>query len=223
MLDMGFLDQAWDAFHEAQEIHEETGQLIPWSETLLGLARVAVQQGDLEHATSLCRRVRAFGRREQLNRIEAAACTALSEVQRAKGKLAEAVRSLNQSIVLFEDVGLVRRGLWSRSLKVLLLIESGAEAQAKVEFARLRSSPELDIPRLSRVLTSCIGLAIVAGASVEDFESSFSQTASLLQGIETATPEVARCLQLAMDRAHAGGFPERAKRIAQLRSFNPRP
>ena len=81
------LKPAWDAFGEAQEMFEETGQFVPWAENQLGLARVALRQGDLEHSLTLCRRVQAFARREGLNRIEAAAWLVLSEIQVCRTEL----------------------------------------------------------------------------------------------------------------------------------------
>jgi serine/threonine protein kinase/tetratricopeptide (TPR) repeat protein len=137
MLDVDLLEQAWAAFSDAQEIYEELGQLLPWAENQLGLARVALRQGESDHATTLCRRVQAFGHREQLSRIEAAACEVLSAVQMVGGQLAEAVRSLDTSVELYEELGLAQQALHARSRKVLLLLESGSEDEARLEFEQL--------------------------------------------------------------------------------------
>ena len=216
MLEMGLLERAWEAFHAAQEIYEEIGQLVPWAENQLGLARVAVRQGDVEHAMTLCRRVRGFGQREELNLIEADACAVLAEVQTVADRPMDAMRSLDESIALFEELGLERQALGSRALKILLLLESGADEHARSEFSQLTSSPEVDIPRLSRVLMRCVGLAIAVLGSAADFESSLARTEALLTGLEVPTPEVVRCLQLAITRAQAKGLADRAARIERL-------
>jgi tetratricopeptide (TPR) repeat protein len=216
MLTMNLLDQAWEAFNEAQEIYEDVGQFVAWAENQLGLARVSLRQGEVVHATTLCRRVRTFGRREQLNRIEAAACEVLAEVQTEEGQLTDAMRSLATSIELFEDLGLVRQALHARSLKILLLLESGAEGDARFELEQLGRRSEVDVPRVSRVLMRCLELALALGGSAGDLEARFNQTAALLTGMEVPTPEVVRCLQLASKRAREKGIPEWAERIERF-------
>jgi serine/threonine protein kinase/tetratricopeptide (TPR) repeat protein len=216
MLDMGLLDESWAAFSEAQEIYEDLGELLPWTENQIGLARVALRQGNLDHATTLCCRVRAFGHREQLNRIEAAACEVLSEIQMTGGQLTEAVRSLATSIELFDALGLAWQALHARSLKVLLLLESGWEDQARLEFEQLSRSPETDTPRVSLLLLRCLGMAIAAGDAADDFTANFDRTTTILTGIEVPTAAVARCLRLARKRAQEMGSSDRAARIARF-------
>ncbi|KPJ89189.1 MAG: hypothetical protein AMS18_12655 [Gemmatimonas sp. SG8_17] len=216
MLELDMLDQAWRAFNEAQEIYEGIGQLVPWAENQLGLARVVLRQGDSEHALTLCRRVRAFARREELNRIEAAAWVVLSEVQMVQGLLKDAELSLDKSIELFEQLGLARQAFHPRSVKILLLLESGSVDEAKYEFEQLRNSAEIDIPRVSRLLLSLVGLAAAIDGSAHDFRSNLNQTAALLTEIEVLTPDLVRCLLLAVERAHQMGFPDRAAQVNQL-------
>jgi ATP/maltotriose-dependent transcriptional regulator MalT len=158
----------------------------------------------------------AFGRRERLNRIEAAACEVLSEVQTVGGQLTEAVRSLDTSIELFEELGLARQALHARCRRVLLLLESGSETQARLEFEQLWRSPDVDIPRISRLLLQCLGLAFAAGGSAGHFEASFEHTTALVTGIEVPTSEVVRCLRLASRRSREMQIPERSARIEEL-------
>jgi tetratricopeptide (TPR) repeat protein len=216
MLEMDLLDQAWGTFNEAQEIYEEIHQLVPWAENQLGLARVALCQGDPEHAKTFCRRVRAFAQREDMSRVEAAAWLVLSEVQIAEGQLTNAELSLDQSIELFEQLGLVRQTHYPRLLRALLFLESGSIDRCDLEVEQFRSSPDLDVPRVARLLMSCLGLALVIDGSAHDFQSSLNQTAALLTDTEVLTPDVVRCLILAIERAHKTGFPDRAVQVQQL-------
>ncbi|MGD8727001.1 MAG: protein kinase [Gemmatimonadales bacterium] len=216
MLEAGRLDRAWEALHEAQELYEDSGQLVPWAENQLGQARVAVHQGQVDQARALCRRVQAFGRREELNRIEAAAWAVLSEVDVVDGRPTEAVRALDESIALVEELGLGRQALRLRSLKVLLLLESGSEDQARGEYARLKGTPEVELPRLVRLLMRGVGLAIGVDGPDTEFESIFHQVAALLTGIEAVPQDVDRCLRLAIGRARMLGVAHRAARIEEL-------
>jgi tetratricopeptide (TPR) repeat protein len=216
LLDMGLLDEAWAAFSEAQEIYEDLGELLPWTENQIGLARVALRQGNSDHATTLCRRVRTFGQRERLNRIEAAASEVLAEIQTIGGQVTEALRSLTTSSELFDALGLARQALHVRSLKVLLMLESGSEAEARLEFEQLSRIPEIDIPRASLLLLRCLGLAIAAVDTDDGFEAIFDRTTAALTSIDLPTAEVVRCLHLARRRAGEAGSADRAGRIAQL-------
>jgi serine/threonine protein kinase/tetratricopeptide (TPR) repeat protein len=216
MLEMDQLEQAWDAFGEAQEIFEETGQFVPWAENQLGLARVALRQGNLDHALTLCRRVQAFARREELNRIEATAWSVLSEVQRAQDQSDDAELSLDKSIELFEQLGVARQALHPKLMKIILIMESGSVDQARLEFELLRSNPTVDIPRITALLMCAVGLAIGIDGADRDFGSSFDQTAALLQEAEVLTPDVVHCLLLAIARGNETGFPDRAAQVKQL-------
>jgi tetratricopeptide (TPR) repeat protein len=221
LLELGLLDEAWETFHDAQAIHEDTGQMVPWSENQLGLARVAVRQGDVSHAMALCRRVRTFGRREGLSRVEAAACAALAEAQTAAGRLADAIESLDRSIQLFEEIGLDRRAFRSKALRILLLLESGAEGRAASELAQLRTSPIVDAPLRARLLLSGVSLALAVGDPDADFAAHVQRTAGLLADVEPPARDAARALRLALARARERGLPERAARIEALLAATP--
>jgi len=213
---MDLLDRAWHAFHEAQEIYEESGELVPWAENQLGMARVALRQGNIEYATTLCRRVRGFGRREGLSRIEASGLGVLADVQMADGLHEEAERSLEQSIALFDQLGLARRAHEARLVKILIALESGSVDPASADFAQLRMSPEVDLPGATRMLMQGVGLAIAVDGSADDFQSRLHQVAALTAEIEVATPNLVRCLRLAITRAHEARLPDRAALIEQL-------
>jgi hypothetical protein len=221
LLELGLLDEAWETFHDAQAIHEDTGQMVPWSENQLGLARVAVRQGDVSHAMALCRRVRTFGRREGLSRVEAAACAALAEAQTAAGRLADAIESLDRSIQLFEEIGLDRRAFRSKALRILLLLESGAEGRAASELAQLRTSPIVDAPLRARLLLSGVSLALAVGDPDADFAAHVQRTAGLLADVEPPARDAAWALRLALARARERGLPERAARIEALLAATP--
>jgi hypothetical protein len=60
-------------------------------------------------------------------------------------------------------------------------------------------------------------LVIAIDAAAPDFQASFDQTIALLAQPEVLTWDVRRCLRLAIRRALATGFPERA---AQIRQFS---
>jgi hypothetical protein len=62
----------------------------------------------------------------------------------------------------------------------------------------------------------CIGLAIAVDDSADDFQSSLSQAAALTAEIEVATPNIVRCLRLAITRAHEAHLPDRAAQVEQL-------
>ena len=217
LLEIDLPDKAWGAFNEAQEIYEEIGQLVPWAENQLGLASVYLRQGDSEHAMALCKRVRAFAKREELNRIEAGALVVISAVQTAEGQVEDALRSLDESIELFEQLGLARQASVPQLSKVLLLLESGSVEQARVAFDRLRKSPEVDVLRIFRLLKSCVDLAITIDGSEQDFESSYDRLAELMSDIEVLDPDVVRCFGVAVALADASGFPERAAQVRQLK------
>jgi tetratricopeptide (TPR) repeat protein len=216
MLELGQLDEAWRAFHEAQEIYEDTGQLIPWAENQLSLGRVAFRQGDPKLARALCRRVRAFARREELNRIEAMALVALSEIQVAEDQFTDAERSLDASIDLLEELGLAQQAVQSRLRKALLWLESGAADKARVEFEQLRNSPDTGIPGSGLSLVHGIGLAVSVDGPTAVFQSYLDQAAGGIKDAEQFAPDVVRCLQLAVTRAEVGGFPDRAAQVRRL-------
>lgn len=216
LLDVGRLDAAWDAFNEAQEIFEETGRLLPWAQNQLGLARVALLQGDPDHANSLCRRARAFARREQLSLVEANASIVLAEIQMAEGSDEDASDSLDKSIELFEQLGLDRQELYPRLLRVLMGLESGSSEQAKSELRRLWSGPDIDAPWIATLLMSCLALVVDVDEAPEDFNAAVEEVAELLGETEVLHPHVVRCLQLAFERAFELGFPERASQIREL-------
>ena len=216
MLTLDSLAQAWEAFTEAQEIYEETGQFVPWAENQLGLARVALRQGDPDYALALCRRVQAFARREELNRIEANAWLVMSEVQMTEGQLTDADVSLDKSVTLFERLGFARQAFHPRLLRTLLMLESGSLDQAKLELELLSNSPTIAIPQVDDLLLSCVGLVIAIDAAAPDFQSSFDHTTALLAQSEVLTWDVTRCLRLAIDRALEMGFPDRAAQVRQL-------
>lgn len=216
MLDLGQLDQSWDAFNEAQEIYEEIHQLVPWAENQLGLARVALRQGDPQHTTTLCRRVRAFAEREHLNRIESEAWLVLAEVEAAQGQLAAAETSLDKSISLLEELGLESQTYYPRLRKTLLLLRSGSADRARLEYQGLRGRPAMEVPRVSQLLMSCVGLAVTIDAPGNEFETSLERARKLRSETEVLTPEMVSSLQLAIDRGQEAGLPDRAARIAEL-------
>lgn len=216
LLDIGRLDLAWDAFNEAQEIFEETGRLVPWAQNQLGLARVALFQGDPEHANTLCRRTRSFARREQLNLVEANASMVLAEIQMAEGSNEDASESLDRSIELFEQLGLVRQELYPRLLRILLLLESRMVEQAKAELAVLWGGPDIDAPWIATLLMSCLGLAIDVDETREDFDAAVAEVSELIGETEVLPPSIARCTQMAIERARELGFSERASQIRKL-------
>ncbi|UCG87779.1 MAG: hypothetical protein JSW71_04325, partial [Gemmatimonadota bacterium] len=216
MLELGLLDGAWQAFNHAQEIYEEIGQLVPWAENQLGLARVVLGQKELDHALALCSRVRGFAAREGLSGIEATACAIEAESQIAAGQLADAERSLDKSVELFERLGLTRQALHPRLLKIMILLESGSVDRARLEFGQLRTTPEVNTTRITRLLLSCVGLAVAVDGPAHDFETSLSETAELLEASEVLTSDVERCLLLAQERAGTMGFPDRATRISRV-------
>ena len=218
LLELGQLDESWETYHDAQAIYEDTGQMVPWSENQLGLARVAVRQGDVSHAMALCRRVQTFGRRERLGRVEAAACAALAEAQTAAGRLPDAIDSLDRGIQLFEELGLDRRALRSSALKVLLLLESGTEDRAASALALLRTSLIVDAPVRARLLVSGVSLTMAVGDSDADFAAHVNRTAALLAEMEALDPEAARSLRMALARARQRGLADRVARIEQLLS-----
>ncbi len=99
---------------------------------------------------------------------------------------------------------------------MLLLLESGSEDEARLEFEELQRSPEVDIPRTSHLLLQCLGLAFAVGGSADEFEASLEHTAALVTGIEVPTSEVERCLSLASKRSRETGISERSARIDEL-------
>jgi tetratricopeptide (TPR) repeat protein len=216
LLDVGRLAFAAEAFNEAQEIFEDTGRLLPWAQNQLGLARVALRQGDRDHAKILCRRVNAFARREQLGLVEANASMILAEIQIAEGAHEEATESLDRSISLFQQMGLDRQELHPRLLRVLMLLESASVERAKTELAQLWSGPDIDAPRTTTLLMSCLGLVLDVGEDPADFEAAVAEVAELIGEVEVLPPEVVRCLQLAIERALEVGQPERASWIRKL-------
>jgi tetratricopeptide (TPR) repeat protein/tRNA A-37 threonylcarbamoyl transferase component Bud32 len=220
MLDLSLLSESWEAFNEAQQIYEEIHQLVPWAENQLGLARVALHQGDPQHCTTLCRRVLAFAKRESLSRVESAAWLVLSEVEAAGGRLNDAAVSLDKSIDLLEQTGLVSQTYYPRLLKTLLLLQSGSADRAGLEFDVLRNRPEVEVPRVSLLLMSCVGLAIAMDGSAEEFQSSLDRTKDLLAETEVVTPYVASSLQLAVGLAEKIGLPDRAARVRELATFS---
>jgi tetratricopeptide (TPR) repeat protein len=218
LLDLGKLDGAWDAFNEAQEIFEDTGRLLSWAQNQLGLARVALRQGDPDHANTLCRRARSFARREQLSLVEANASMVLAEIQMAEGVNEEASESLDRSIDLFEQLGLVRQEIYPRLLRILMLLESASVDRAKTELAQLWSGPDIDAPWIAKLLMSCIGLTLDVDEAPEDFSAAVAEVSEMIGETEVVPPDIARCLQLATERALETGYPERAAQIRTLGS-----
>ncbi len=216
LLEMGLMDRAWRAFNEAQEIFEDTGQLLPWAENQLGLARVLLRQGETDYARTLCRRVRSFARREELARVEAAALALLSEVQTAQRQTREAEESLEQSIELYERLGLERQALQPRLHKVLLLLEAGSLGEAEAEYQLLRGQPATDVPRAPRMLLDCIGFALEADGSAKRFAAGLSDISKDAAETEALNPDVERCLRLASGLARELGFPDRAIEVTNL-------
>jgi tetratricopeptide (TPR) repeat protein len=216
MLELNLLVRSWEAFNEAQEIYEEIGQFVPWAENQLGLARVALLQGDPDHAMALCQRARTFAHREQLNRVEARAWLVMSEVQRTEGRLTDAMFSLDQSTKLFEQLGFARQAVHPKLLTILLMLESDTADLAKAEYELLRNSPDTEIPRAYPLLMSCVAMAIAIDGAGRDFQPTFDQAATQLAESEVLTPDVARCLLLAAERAQESGFTKRAKQVKQL-------
>ncbi len=130
--------------------------------------------------------------------------------------------SLDESIALFERLGLTRQALRSRCLKVLTLLESGRDDDARRESAGIRANPDIDIPLLALLLKAGVALAVdVAGEEEERLESIRLHVARLLTGIEALPPDVTRCLQCAIRRARAAGRTERADRIEALATAVP--
>jgi tetratricopeptide (TPR) repeat protein len=220
MLELDLLDDSWDAFNEVQQIYEEIHQLTPWAENQLGLARVALRQGDPQHCTTLCRRVLAFASRESLSRIESAAWLVLSEVEVAEQRLDEAEISLDRSIALLEPLGLTSQTYYPRLLKTLLLLESDATNRASLEFSVLRARPEMEVPRVSQMLMSCVGLAVATVGPAQQFQSTFDRTKELMAETEVITSDMVRSLLLAIERAEQAGFPDRAVRIKELAALS---
>lgn len=216
LLDMGQLERAWQAFHEAQEIFEDTGQLLPWAENQLGLARVLLSQNELEHARALCRRVRSFARREDLARVEASALTVLAEVQTAQGRTREAHESLEESIGLYERLGLERQALRPKLHKVLLLLEAGSLGEAEAEYQLIRGRLAADVPRASRMLLDSIGFALEVDGSAKRFAADLSRISKDAADTEIVSPDVERSLKVASGLARELGFPDRAKKVTRL-------
>ncbi|MEO6445225.1 MAG: protein kinase [Gemmatimonadaceae bacterium] len=217
MLELGLVADAWESLHEAQQIFEDAGQFIPWMESQLGMARVVSHLGEYGHAVVLCRRVRAFARRDGLSRIEATACDALAEVQREHGEVAEAEVSLNRGIELFEQLGFIRQAQSARISRILLLLQSGAWAHAELQADELTGVPEIELSPVSRLLMSYIRLALVADGPRATFDQHAQQAAALLTEVERPIPSMVQCLGVAIERA--GHEPERQTQIAALRDL----
>jgi tetratricopeptide (TPR) repeat protein len=216
LLELGQLDNAGSALNEAQAIYEDIGQLIPWTENQLRLARIALRQGHTELAATLSRRVRGFAEREALNRIEAAAWSTLGEIEMATKQPAEAEASLDRSIELYQQLGLARQALYPRSLRMLIWLESGGAERAKEELDRLRKSPDADGARTAELMIECVALAAGVDGPAADFEAYVAQAAARLTEVEALGPNVTRCLQLAVERANDSGLPDRATLIKRL-------
>jgi hypothetical protein len=140
----------------------------------------------------------------------------LAEIQMAEGANEDASESLDRSIQLFEQLGLVRQELYPRLLRILLLLESELVEQAKTELAVLWSGPEMDAPWIATLLMGCLGLAIDVGEPPEDFDSAIAEVSELIADTEALPPSIVRCNQLAVERALELGFPERASQIREL-------
>ncbi len=217
MLELGLVTDAWESLHEAQQIFEDAGQFLPWMESQLSMARVVSRLGEYGQAGVLCRRVLAFARRDGLSRIEATACDALAEVQREHGDLADAEESLNRGIRLFEQLGFSRQAQSARVSRILLLLQTGAWAQAELRADELTGVPEIELSRVSRLLMSLIRLTLVADGPRAAFDRHAQQAAALLTQVERPVPSMARCLAVAIERvAHQ---PERQARIIALRDL----
>jgi tetratricopeptide (TPR) repeat protein len=216
LLEVGQMDPAWRAFNEAQQIYEDIGQLIPWAENHLGLARVALRQGDTVRSEVLCNRVRNFARREQLNRLEAEAWVVFAETLADSGRLGEAIAALDKSIELFEQLGLSRQAFHPRSLRVLLWAESGQVERAKTELTLLQTSPNASDPRMSGLLMRSVGLALAVDGSAAEFQSKLSDVADRMRDAKQLPVEVTRSFRLAAERAAQTGFADRALQVNSL-------
>jgi eukaryotic-like serine/threonine-protein kinase len=218
LLEIGQLDNASRVLKEAQEIYEDIGQLIPWTEGHLRMAQIALRQGDAKLAATLSKRVHAFAKREALNRLEAAAWTSLGEIQMSEKVFDLAESSLDESIELFEQLGLTRQALYPRSLKMLIWLESGAVDKAQSAFAKLRKDPDFDTARTSELLIHCIGLAAGIDGAADDFQARLDRAAARIAEVEELAPNVVKCLRLAVERAAQHGFPDRAARVERLQT-----
>lgn len=216
MLELGQVTSAWESLREAQQIFEDAGHFIPWMESQLGMARVVSRLGDYGHAVVLCRRVLAFARRDGLSRIEASACAALAEVQLEHGDRVDAEASFDRGIQLFEQLGFTHQALSAGASRILLLLESGKWSRAAMRADELTGVPEIEVSRVSRLLMSCIRLALAVDGPRAPFDQCIDQVAAGLAEVEWPTPDMARCLRVAGERAAGGRKPRRQARITEL-------
>jgi hypothetical protein len=142
----------------------------------------------------------------------------LAEIQMAEGVNEEASESLDRSIDLFEQLGLVRQEIYPRLLRILMLLESASVDRAKTELAQLWSGPDIDAPWIAKLLMSCIGLTLDVDEAPEDFSAAVAEVSEMIGETEVVPPDIARCLQLATERALETGYPERAAQIRTLGS-----
>jgi hypothetical protein len=132
------------------------------------------------------------------------------------------VRALDESSALFESVGLTSQALRSRCLKVVVLLESGRDDDARRAAAGI-GADEIDTPLLARLLKAGVMLALDVSGTDEQLDAVVPHIAKLLAGVEVLPPAVDRCLRCAVARAHAAGSADRAARIEALGATVPPP
>lgn len=217
MLELDLVPDAWESLHEAQQIFEDDGQFILWMESQLSMARVVSRLGEYGRAVVLCRRVLAYARRDGLSRVEATACIALAEVQREHGEMVEAEGALNAGIQLFEQLGFRRLAQSAGVSRLLLLLQTGAWAQAARRVDELTGVPEIELSRVYRLLMSLVRLTVAADGPREAFDASARQAEALLTQVDRPVPSMDQCLTVALERV--ARQPERQARIAALRTM----
>jgi len=216
LLDGGRLTEAHEAFSEAQELFEDTGRLLQWAENQLGLARVALLQGEMEQARTLCGRVRSFARREELSRVEAAACFVTAELLSLEGEREQAIDSLDSGIALSERIGMIRQTVLPRLQKASLLVQIEDHDRARTELEQIEMRPALEITEGSRLLKYCVQLALEIDGSAKGFAEGVRETGKLAKRLGNVSSDAISCLSSAASRARERGYPERAKEVEKL-------
>ena len=87
----------------------------------------------------------------------------------------------------------------------------------------IRTSVDIDTPRLVELLKVGVTLATDVTGTDERVDAVVPRLAKLLSGIEVLPPEVDRCLRCAIARAHGAGLADRAARIEMLVAAVPPP
>jgi serine/threonine protein kinase/tetratricopeptide (TPR) repeat protein len=203
-------------YEEAAELFARLDDGLRYGRCRLGMADVARRLGDLEGSAQVLEdvieRVRALGNRHS----EAVAHNTLGDVERARGRLADAERHYSECLRLFGEIASEDTVIPRLNLGLVLLARGQyAKALRLFESTRPELSKKGREPYVSFVIAGC--MAAAAGVrDVRTLEAMVAEGESRLPLLGIVDEDIAWPLELAGDLASSEGQAELAARAFAL-------